>query len=236
MAPSPALTPRERLIVALDYPDIELARQAIVGLEGAVGVYKIGLELLFHGGAELARDLGAQGLQVFFDAKLLDIGNTVERSVANIADLGARFLTIHGTDRKTMSAAVSGRGDSGLKLLAVTVMTNLDASDLIEQGFSMAPEELVVHRARMAIECGVDGVVASAHEAALLRRELGNEFVIVTPGIRPLGSAVGDQSRVMTPMRAIEAGADYLVIGRPITQADDPKAAADAIVKEIVTA
>ena len=227
------LSPRERLIVALDFPDVTLARQAIQKLDGAVGVYKIGLELLFHGGAELAHELADDGTPVFFDAKLLDIGNTVKKSVANIAGTGARFLTIHGTDRKTMLAAVEGRGDSDLKLLAVTVMTNLDGHDLKEQGLAMTAEELVIHRARMAIECGVDGVVASAHEAALLRQKLGDGFVIVTPGIRPLGSAQGDQSRVMTPRRAIEAGADYLVIGRPITQADDPKAAADAIVQEI---
>ena len=227
------LAPRERLIVALDFPDIDGARNAISKLSGEVGVFKIGLELLFHGGSELARELAAEGHQVFFDAKLLDIGNTVERSVANIAGLGVRFLTIHASDRKTMSAAVAGRGASDLKLLAVTVMTNLDGNDLSEQGTSMAPQDLVVHRARMAIECGVDGVVASAHEAELLRRELGDDFIIVTPGIRPAGSAVGDQTRVMTPARAIAAGSDYLVIGRPITQSDDPQGAAQAIVREI---
>ena len=227
------LSPRDRLIVALDFPDVEDARRSIEMLDDAVGVYKIGLELLFRGGVELANELTQQGHDVFFDAKLLDIGNTVERSVANIADLGVRFLTIHGIDRKTMSAAVAGRGDSGLKLLAVTVMTNLDSSDLKEQGCGMTAEDLVVHRAGMAIECGVDGVVASAHEARLLRKEFGHDFVIVTPGIRPQGSDMGDQSRVMTPGGAIQAGADYLVVGRPITQSDNPKAAALAIVEEI---
>ena len=227
------LSPQDRLIVALDFPEIEDARRAVEMLGNEVGVYKIGLELLFRGGAELAEELAEQGEAVFFDAKLLDIGNTVERSVANIAEIGVEFLTVHGTDQKTMNAAVAGRGRSKLKLLAVTVMTNLDSDDLREQGISMQPEELVVHRARMAIDCGVDGVVASAHEAALLRSELGSDFVIVTPGIRPAGAEIGDQSRVMTPARAISAGADYLVIGRPITQSDDPVTAARMIVSEI---
>ena len=227
------LSPRDRLIVALDFPEVEDARRAVEMLGHEVGVYKIGLELLFRGGAELAEELADQGDSVFFDAKLLDIGNTVERSVANIADLGVGFLTIHGTDSKTMNAAVAGRGRSKMKLLAVTVMTNLDKDDLQEQGSHMAPEELVLHRARMAIECGVDGVVASAHEAAMLRSELGSEFIIVTPGIRPAGAEIGDQSRIMTPAQAISAGADYLVIGRPITQADDPVTAARMIVSEI---
>jgi len=227
------LTARDRLIVALDFPDIEDARRAIDVLDGSVGVYKIGLELLFRGGSQLAEELARAGHNVFFDAKLLDIGNTVECSVANIAALGVRFLTIHGLDRKTMTAAVAGRGESGLKLLAVTVMTNLSGDDLKEQGTDMASDELVLHRARMAETCGVDGVVASAHEASLVRAELGPDFMIVTPGIRPAGSDVGDQTRVMTPARAIEAGADYLVIGRPITRAEDPRAAACAIVEEI---
>lgn len=227
------LTPRQRLIVALDFPDVDGARQCIDALGDTVGVYKIGLELLFHGGSDLARELADQGHDVFFDAKLLDIGNTVERSVANIARLGARFLTVHGTDRKTMRAAVEGRGSSGLKLLAVTVMTNLDGDDLREQGIELPPSEMVIKRAKMARECGMDGVVSSAQEASLLRQELGADFIIVTPGIRPSGSDIGDQSRVMTPERAIGAGADYLVVGRPITEAEDPKAAARAIVEEI---
>lgn len=231
-----SLSPRQRLIVALDFPDVEGAKGLVENLGDSAEFYKIGLELLFHGGSELARELAGQGRDVFFDAKLLDIGNTVERATANIAGLGARFLTIHGTDRKTMSAAVSGRGTSGLKLLGVTVMTNLDTQDLVEQGISFSPSEMVLRRARMAQECGMDGIIASGHEAASLRRELGPDFLIVTPGIRPSGADIGDQSRVMTPGRAIAAGADYLVVGRPITQADDPKAAAQAIVDEIAQA
>ncbi len=227
------LTPRQRLIVALDFPDVAAARRCIDALGDDAGFYKIGLELLFNGGSELARELADQGGSVFFDAKLLDIGNTVERAVANIARLGARFLTVHGTDGKTMRAAVAGRGTSDLKLLAVTVMTNLDKEDLKEQGIDLSPSALVLARSRMALDCGMDGIVASAHEAALLRQELGSDFIIVTPGIRPSGSPVGDQSRIMTPEAAIAAGADYLVVGRPITQAGDPKLAARAIVDDI---
>jgi orotidine-5'-phosphate decarboxylase len=224
---------RDRLIVALDVPSPEEATELIARIGDNAGVWKIGLELLFAGGAELARQLSDQGQKVFVDAKLLDIPHTVERATANIAAMGAAFLTVHGHDIKTMEAAIRGRGTSDLKLLAVTVLTSLDKSDLEQQGSAMTPAELVLHRAQLRREAGFDGVIASGHEAAAIREETGDDFLIVTPGIRPAGVDVGDQARVMTPAKAIQAGADYLVVGRPITQAEDPGAAARAIVEEI---
>ncbi len=223
----------ERLIVALDVPTPEEANALIARIGDNAGVWKIGLELLFAGGAELARRLCDQGQKVFVDAKLLDIPHTVERATANIAALGAAFLTVHGHDIKTMEAAMKGRGSSDLKLLAVTVLTSLDKSDLEQQGSAMTPAELVLHRAQLRREAGFDGVIASGHEAASIREATGDDFLIVTPGIRPAGADAGDQARVMTPARAIQAGADYLVVGRPITQAEDPGTAARDIVEEI---
>ncbi|MCG8562402.1 MAG: orotidine-5'-phosphate decarboxylase [Hyphomicrobiales bacterium] len=227
------IAPKDRLIVALDVPRVADAQALVERLDDAVGVYKIGLELLFVGGGAFARGLVAAGKRVFFDAKLQDIGNTVERATANIAELGATFLTVHGTDRKTLDAAVRGRGGSELKLLAVTVLTNLTEDDLEEQGIHMSPARLVARRAWLAAEAGFDGVVASGQEAARIRDELGPDALIVTPGIRLTEDAEGDQARVMTPARAIGDGADYLVVGRPITQAEDPRAAAEAFVAEI---
>jgi len=223
----------ERLIVALDVPTPDEARAFISKIGEHAGVWKIGLELLFAGGAELAAALSAQGQKVFVDAKLLDIPHTIERATANIADMGAAFLTVHGHDMKTMEAAMNGRGTSDLKLLAVTVLTSLDKADLEQQGSMMTTDELVLHRANLRREAGFDGVIASGHEAAAIREATGDDFLIVTPGIRPAGTDAGDQARVMTPSRAIQAGADYLVVGRPILQAKDPAAAARAIVEEI---
>lgn len=228
---------RDRLIVALDVPTADDARRLIERMGESVSFYKIGHQLMFGGdGVALAQELARDGRNVFFDAKLLDIGATVEKGVANIATLGARFLTVHATDRKTMDAAVRGRGDSDLKLLGVTVMTNLTIDDLRDQRIDTTPEDLVPIRARMAEDCGFDGVVASAQEAADVRAKTNKDFMIVTPGIRPAGANVGDQARVMTPAKAIAAGATHLVMGRPITQADNPAAAADAIVAEIAAA
>lgn len=228
--------PADRLIVALDVPGPETARGLVSAIGDAVGVWKIGLELLFAGGAELARELAANGNKVFIDAKLLDIPNTVERATANVAAMGVAFLTVHGVDRLTLDAAVRGRGRSDVKLLAVTVLTSLEALDLAEQGIGVSPAELALRRARMAREAGFDGVIASGHEAAGIRAACGPDFLIVTPGVRPVGDNAGDQARVMTPRRAIAAGADYIVVGRPVTQSSDPRAAAAAIVEEIGTA
>jgi orotidine-5'-phosphate decarboxylase len=225
--------PRDRLITALDFPTVAAARTMVERLDGTVSFYKIGLELIYAGGVDLARDLLAAGKRVFLDAKLHDIGATVERATANIAALGVDFVTVHGLDRKTLDAAVRGRGASGLKLLAVTVMTNLDADDLAQQGISLSPSELVLRRARMAVEAGFDGVIASGQEAAALRKALGGAPLIVTPGVRPKGAATDDQARVTTPARAIVDGADHLVVGRPITAAADPASAAREIAAEI---
>ena len=227
---------RDRLIVALDVSSVEEARALIVGLGDSVGVHKIGLELLFAGGFALAGELAREGDAVFIDAKLLDIEATVERATAAVAGTGARFLTVHAVDRKTLQAAVRGRGDSALKLLGVTVLTNLGAADLVQQGIDHPPAELVLHRAMLAKEAGFDGVIASGQEAAAIRKAAGAGFLIVTPGIRPQGFEAQDQARTVTPAEAIAAGADYLVVGRPITRAPDPRAAALAIVEEIAQA
>lgn len=229
-------TPRDRLIVALDVPDAAAARQLVDRLGRSVSFYKIGLELLFGGGLDLARALRDDGKQVFLDMKLLDISNTVEKAAANIAGLGLTFLTVHGHDRKTLDAAVRGRGASDLRLLSVTVMTHLTGDDLAEQGIARSPSEMVVMRAMMAAAAGFDGVIASGAEAKAIRAATGSGFLIVTPGIRPAGADKGDQARITTPTQAIADGADYLVVGRPITAAADPVAAAEAIVAEIARA
>ena len=229
------MTPKDRIIVALDVPHLDEARALTGKLSDSVGVFKIGLELIYAGGLALAEELVKQGHRVFLDAKLLDIEATVERATAAIARTGAHFLTVHATDRKTLSAAVRGRGDSALKLLGVTVLTNLNRADLSEQGIDMPPLALVQERARLSQGAGFDGIVASGKEAAALHERLRN-FLIVTPGIRPAGADTQDQSRVVTPRGAVEAGADYLVIGRPITRAQDPRAAAHLIAEEIASA
>ena len=222
---------RERIIVALDTPNVEDARGLVRQLKGSVGFFKIGLELAMQGGLSFADELLADGHRVFLDMKFLDIGNTVERAVANVARTGVSFLTIHGTDRKTMRAAVAGAQGSSLQLLAVTVLTNLSADDLSDQGISgFSPAELVVHRARLAKEAGCAGVIASGQEAARVREAVGDDFLIVTPGIRLPSDDAGDQARVTTPAQALRDGADYLVVGRPITQAADVCAAAQAFV------
>jgi orotidine-5'-phosphate decarboxylase len=227
------VTAKDRLIVALDMPTIEEAQRLVAKLGASATFYKVGLELLFAGGLELARALKQDGKHVFLDMKLLDIGTTVERSVANATELGVDFLTVHGHDLKTLSAAVAGRGSSRLKLLAVTVLTNLTVDDLRQQGSSLTPSDLALLRAKLAHESGFDGVIASGQEAARIRAAVGPNFLIVTPGIRLTGSASDDQERIATPDHAIAAGADYIVVGRPITQADDPRAAAETFIHHI---
>lgn len=230
----PTAASKDRLIVALDVPTIEEARDLVRKLGSAVGIYKIGLELLSGSGIGFAQELARAGKRVFLDMKLLDIPNTVEKATANVARLGVEFLTIHGHDRKTLDAAVRGRAKSSLKLLAVTVLTSLDEADLREQGvMAKSPAELVLDRARLAKAAGFDGVVASSNEATAIRKAIGHDFLIVTPGVRPAGEAAGDQARVATPADAIRSGATHLVVGRPITAAKDPAAAALAIGREI---
>jgi orotidine-5'-phosphate decarboxylase len=227
-----SLDARERLIVALDIPSVAAAEAMVTRLGDSVWFYKIGYQLAFAGGLPFAAGLIAAGKQVFLDLKLHDIGNTVAKGVESVAQLGATFLTVHAYPQ-TMKAAVEGKQGSTLRILAVTVLTSYDDADLAAAGYEMNVKELAAARAAQARDTGVDGLVCSAEEAATLRDIAGPGMVLVTPGIRPAGSAVGDQKRIMTPARAIEAGADYLVVGRPILEARDPKAAADAIVIEI---
>jgi orotidine-5'-phosphate decarboxylase len=225
---------RDRLIVALDLPDARAAEGMVEKLGDAVSFYKVGFELALAGGIPLAQALARSGKKVFLDLKLHDIANTVARATERAAELGATFLTVHAFP-PTMRAAVEGRGKSSLKLLAVTVLTSWDDADLEEAGYAHAVKDLVQKRAAQAREIGIDGLVASAAEAAGLRKRIG-AMLLVTPGIRPAGSAAGDQKRIVTPKAAIEAGADHLVVGRPVLSANDPKAAAEAIVAEIASA
>lgn len=231
------MTADPRLIVALDYPAVESARRLVDQLDDAVSFYKIGLTLLANGGMGLAADLKAEGRQVFQDWKLHDIGAQVQ-GAAEAIGLGraADLLTVHA-EPQVMKAAVAGRGAAGTRILGVTVMTSLSDADLEEMGYRFAAAELVERRVRQALDCGVDGVVASPLEAARVR-EIADaagrpDFLIVTPGIRPAGSSSDDQQRMGTPSGALRAGATHLVVGRPITAAAEPKAAALAILEEM---
>jgi len=230
-----AIPPRDRLIVALDVPTIGDAEAMIARLGDSVTFYKIGLQLIFAGGIELAKRLTGEGKQVFLDVKLLDIDNTVAGAVDTIARLGVTFLTVHAYP-KAMRAAVAARASSPLKLLGVTVLTSMDEADIAAAGYAGSVGALVAARAADARAAGMDGIVASPAEAAAIRAIVGPDMAIVTPGIRPAGSDAGDQKRIATPASAIRVGADYLVVGRPVTGAADPRRAADDIVAEIVAA
>jgi orotidine-5'-phosphate decarboxylase len=226
---------RDRVIVALDLADVEAAEKTIWTLGDSIGFYKIGYELVMAGGLNLAEDLVQGGKKVFLDMKLHDIGNTVMHATKRAAKLGVTFLTVHAFPQ-TMRAAVEGRGESDLGVLAVTVLTSWDDGDLRDAGYSATVPELVARRAAQAEAIGIDGLVCAPSEAKDLRQRLGAKMLLVTPGIRPAGSEKGDQKRIMTPGDAIKAGVDYMVIGRPIVAAEDPKAAAEKIVEEIETA
>lgn len=229
---STSIPSRDRLIVALDVPSVAQAEAMIARLGPSVTFYKIGYQLAYAGGFPLVRALADAGKQVFLDLKLHDIGNTVARGVESVANLGATFLTVHAYPQ-TMQAAVEARAGSKLKILAVTVLTSYNDADVHAAGYRLGVSDLVKARAEQAKATGIDGLVCSAEEAANLRSIAGSRMSLVTPGIRPAGSDVGDQKRIMTPARAIAAGADYLVVGRPVMAAADPKAAAEAIVAEI---
>ncbi len=232
------LPAREKLIVALDFPTAEAGIEAAEKLRGRVGMFKVGSEVFTAEGPLLARYLIASGEQVFLDLKFHDIPNTGRGACRQAAEMGARMMNVHASGgRKMMEAAAEGarEGRSGAKplVLAVTLLTSLSAQDLDELGISGAPEDVVVRWSRLAQSAGLDGVVASAREIAAIRRACGPRFVIVTPGIRSAASPSNDQVRTATPRAAMEAGADYLVVGRPITGAPDPAAAADSVVKEM---
>src|SRR6201999_3098814 len=226
------IAPRDRVIVPLDLPSVATAEAMVTRLGDSGTFYKIGYQLAYAGGLPLVSQLVKSGKKVFLDLKLHDIGNTVARGVESVVKLGATFLTVHAYPQ-TLKAAVEGRAGSDLKLLAVTVLTSYDDSDLHAAGYRLNVSDLVEARAQQAQLLGVDGIVCSAEEAAHLHKIVGHQMHLVTPGIRPAGSEVGDQKRIMTPARAIAAGADYLVVGRPITGAADPKAAAEAVHAEI---
>jgi orotidine-5'-phosphate decarboxylase len=228
------MDPRERLIVALDVPSVEAARAMVARLGEAVSFYKIGYHLAFAGGLSYAGQLAQSGKRVFLDLKLHDTGNTVAAGVKSVSRLGASFLSVHAYPQ-TMQAAVEARGH-GLRILAVTVLTSFNDADLAAAGYGATVGEVVARRAAQARDIGVDGLVCSPEEAASVRRIVDGGLTLVTPGIRPAGASVGEQKRIATPSAAIAAGADYLVVGRPILAAEDPKAAAEAIVAEIAAA
>jgi len=227
--------PRDRLIVALDLPSVADAQRLVSSLGDTVGFYKIGYQLAFAGGLDLARELKAAGKSVFLDMKLLDIDNTVARGVESVAAMGVDMLTVHAYP-KAMAAAAEAAQGSALTLLGVTVLTSMDDHDLSDAGYHDSADALVLKRARQAREAGMGGIVCSAAEAEPVRDVIGHDMAVVTPGIRPAGADTGDQKRVVTPADAIAAGASHLVVGRPVNAASDPQAAAAAIVADIAGA
>jgi orotidine-5'-phosphate decarboxylase len=221
-----------RLIVALDLSSVDDARALVGKIGSAASFYKIGYQLAYAGGLSFAEELIDAGKRVFFDFKLHDIPNTVEEGVRSLARLSATFLTVHAYPQ-TMQAAVAGRADSDLNLLAVTVLTSYNDADAAAAGYAGPVADLVAARSAQARDIGVDGIVCAAPEAGRVRAIVGSARLIVTPGIRPVGDARSDQKRVVTPAEALRAGADYIVVGRPITAAADPRQAAEAIIEEM---
>jgi len=225
---------RDRLIVALDVPQGDAARALLERLAGHVGLFKVGSQAFTAAGPELVREIVGRGEKVFLDLKFHDIPNTVAGAVASASRLGVSLVDVHGLGgRAMMEAAVGALPAMGTRLLAITILTSHDEETLGEIGVNGSMAESVRRLAQLARDAGADGVVASPHEVALVREACGSDFLIVTPGIRPAGVALGDQARAATPAAALAAGADYLVVGRPITGAADPAAAADAIVREM---
>jgi orotidine-5'-phosphate decarboxylase len=235
ISPAPE-SAKDRLIVALDFPRAELALSLVDRLEGTCHWFKVGLELYLAEGNSLVAELRRRSLSVFLDLKLHDIPNTVASAVESARRLGAAMLTVHAAGGPAMlgaAAKAAGQDADSPLLLAVTVLTSMDATQLVSTGVGAPPAEQVEKLAKMAVACGIPGLVSSAEEVAKLRRELGSQVVLVTPGIRPLGAELGDQKRVATPAAAIASGASYLVVGRPITRAPDPAVAIRAILEEM---
>ncbi len=226
------IDPRDRLIVALDLPSVAEAEKLVTNVGDAVSFYKIGYQLGYAGGLTFAQDLVRSGKKVFLDLKLHDIGNTVGKGVESVVKLGATFLTVHAYPQ-TVKAALEAKKGSSLQILAVTILTSYNDADVTEAGYVGSAREQVERKSLQAVKLGVEGIVCSAEESAMLRPLIGEDRLLVTPGIRPAGAETGDQKRIMTPSAAIEAGSDYLVVGRPITAVSDPKAAAEAIAAEI---
>ncbi len=231
------MNPRDRLIVALDVPEASAARALVQRLAGHVGLFKIGSQVFTAAGPDLVREIVDRGDKVFLDLKFHDIPNTVAGAVASASRLGVSLVDVHGLGGRAMIEAAAGALPAmGTRLLAITILTSHDEGSLDEVGVNASVVDSVLRLARLASEAGADGVVASPHEVGAIREACGRDFLIVTPGIRPAGAARGDQARLATPREALAAGADYLVVGRPITEAPDPAEAADAIVREMETA
>ncbi|QLP96544.1 MAG: orotidine-5'-phosphate decarboxylase [Rhodoblastus sp.] len=228
-------SPRDRLIVALDVPGVEQARAMTARIGEAACFYKIGMELAYGGGFDLVRALVDEGKKVFLDLKLHDIPNTVEKAARQVSRLGAVYLTVHAYPQ-TMKAALAGVAGTDTQILGVTVMTSMTDADLAEAGYAQGVADTVARRADQARAVGVAGLILSPHELAAMRARVGRSLRLITPGVRPAGAALGDQKRVATPGGAIRDGADALVVGRPVTEADDPAQAARAIVAEIAAA
>jgi len=226
---------QERLIVGLDLPTVREAEQVVRELDGVVSFYKIGYQLAFAGGLDFARELASGGTKIFLDMKLLDIDHTVAKGVENIVKMGMTMLTIHAYP-KAMRAAVEAARGSELCLLAVSVLTSMDEQDMIDVGYEYDPHTLVLRRSEQALHAGMGGIVCSAAEAEAVRRIVGPDMAVVTPGIRPAGSDHDDQKRVVTPAQAIRNGASHLVVARPIVAASDRRAAAQAILDEMRSA
>ncbi len=226
---------RDRVIVALDVPDVSAAKAVVETLGDRATFFKVGYELAFVGGLAFAQDLTKSGKKVFLDLKLHDIPNTIEKGVGQIARMGMTFLTVHAYPQ-TLAAAAKGAAGSNLGILGVSVMTSMDDGDLARAGYGMGVQDLIARRAKQIYEAGCPGIVCSATDMATVRGAVGSGLKIVTPGIRPAGSALGDQKRVMTPGEAIRVGIDHMVIGRPITGAADPAQAMQAILDEIHSA
>lgn len=224
--------PHDPVIIALDFDSASEADRLVAALGSSAGFYKVGMELYAAAGPDYVRSLIDRGKRVFLDQKFYDIGETVRRAVAAASRLGATLLTVHAVGQ-VMRAAVEGRGDTATKIIAVTVLTSFDQSDVTEAGYDMSVGELVGRRVRLSMECGVDGLVTSPLEAASVRTLAGPQAILVTPGVRSAGASTGDQKRVATPAEAVRNGADYLVIGRQVSRAADPKAALAAIHAEL---
>lgn len=227
--------PRQRLIIALDVSSAAAAQKIVAAVGDSALTYKVGMQLFTAEGPRVVRDLVASGRRVFLDLKYHDIPNTVGAAVGEAAQLGVSMLTVHaaGSSRMLRAAMDAAKANPDLMVLAVTVLTSLDANDLEKVGIRGSVEDSVVRLATIALANGCQGVVTSAREASTLRAKLGDEFAIVTPGVRPAGTSAGDQVRIVTPAEAIASGASHIVVGRPITEAADPAAEARAILGQI---